>query len=74
MADDHDHHRGDGSGRDTAKSPERFSEALRDLDGTAYTDEIATHVGCHERTANRGLRTLEDEGAITSRETDEGGL
>ena len=69
MADEHE-----GSGRDRATSPETFLEAIRDLDGTAYTDEIADHVDCHKRTADRGLQSLEDDKQVTSRETDEGTL
>lgn len=70
MADEH----GGGGSRDTATSPETFLDAIRDLDGTAYTDEIAEHVGCHEPTADRGLSTLEDDGELTSQETDDGKL
>lgn len=63
-----------GSGRDRATSPETFIEAVRDLSGTAYTDEIAVHVSCNERTAERALNTLKDEGEMTSRNTDDGEL
>ncbi|PSP76636.1 transcriptional regulator [Halobacteriales archaeon QS_3_64_16] len=62
------------SSEDESATPETVLEAMRDLDGTAYTGEIADHVGCEDRTAERALGTLEEEDAMTHRETEEGTL
>jgi CTP-dependent riboflavin kinase len=62
------------SSEDESATPETFLEAMRDLDGTAYTEEVAEHVGCEDRTAERALKTLEDDGEMTYRETDDGTL
>lgn len=70
MTNEHD----SGSGRDRATSPETFIQAVRDLGGTAYTDEIAAQVSCQERTAERALNTLKDDDEMTSRNTDDGEL
>ena len=44
-----------------------FLDAIRTLDGTGGTTEIADIVGCDRRTAYLRLRTLEESGEITSR-------
>jgi CTP-dependent riboflavin kinase len=62
------------SSEDGSATPETVLEAMRDLDGTAYTEEIAEHVGCEDRTAERALDTLEDDERMTHRETDDGTL
>ena len=48
---------------------EETLDALRALGGTATTGEVGDELGCARRTAYNKLRTLEDEGRITSRET-----
>ena len=59
---------------DESATPETFLEAMRDLNGTAYTETIAEYVGCGDRTAERALDTLEDHERVTHRETDDGTL
>lgn len=55
------------SGKYTDKyPPESFTDALRELGGAAGTQDIADAVGCKYDTAYKKLRTLEDEGRVTS--------
>ena len=59
---------------DESPTPETFLEAMRNPNGTAYTETIAEYVGCGDRTAERALDTLEDHEQVTHRETDDGTL
>jgi predicted transcriptional regulator len=48
--------------------PQDFVDALRRLDGSGSTKEIADEVGCTRRTAHYRLSDLEDDDQVTSRE------
>jgi len=47
--------------------PEVFVDALRELDGSASTTEVADAVGCNRRTAHLRLTELQDEGGVNGR-------
>lgn len=60
--------RDESSGQYVAEyAPEAFTEALRELGGSASTAEVADAVGCNRRTAHLRLTELEDEGAVDGR-------
>ena len=60
--------RDDASGQFVAEfAPERFIEAIRDLDGAASTIEVAEAVGCDRRTAHLRLTELAEEERIDNR-------
>ena len=64
MAPDRD----EASGQYVAEyAPETFIEAIRELDGSASTTEVADTVGCDRRTAHLRLTELQDEGAVDGR-------
>ena len=47
--------------------PQEFLEAIAEL-GPSGTTDISDYVGCDRRTAYLKLKSLEEEGKITSRE------
>lgn len=60
--------REEDSGKYTTSYPDTdFLDAIRELDGMAGTSEIAEEVGCTRRTAYTRLKSLENEGEVTSR-------
>uniref|UniRef100_A0A7D5L3N7 ArsR family transcriptional regulator n=1 Tax=Natrinema halophilum TaxID=1699371 RepID=A0A7D5L3N7_9EURY len=60
--------RDDDSGRYTETFPlEEFTEALKNLGGSAGTQEVADEVGCKYRTANAKLHELKERGEVTAR-------
>jgi hypothetical protein len=60
--------RNDETGQYTASYPlERFTDALRELDGGATTQEVREAVGCAYRTAHARLSELEADGRVSSR-------
>lgn len=59
--------RDEDSGRYTETYPlDQFVEALRALGGAAGTQDVADEVGCIYDTAYKKLRSLEDDGRVTS--------
>lgn len=61
--------RNEESGRYTDEYPrEEFLDALRTLDGTGGTSEIAGEVGCIRETAYKKLRAMRDDGLVNSRD------
>jgi predicted transcriptional regulator len=60
--------RDDASGQFVAEfDPERFVQAIRDLDGAASTTEVAEAVGCDRRTAHLRLTELAEDEWVTNR-------
>ena len=60
--------REEDSGKYTTSYPDSdFLDAIRRLDGLAGTSEVAEEVGCTRRTAYTRLKSLEDEGQVSSR-------
>ena len=60
--------RDDDSGQYSETYPlDEFADALRELGGSAGTQEVADHVGCKYRTANAKLHELVDGERATSR-------
>lgn len=51
----------------TKYQPQDFLDALRGLDGSGSTKEVADEVGCARRTAHYRLSDLEDDGQVHSR-------
>jgi len=63
-----EHERDDDTGTFSMKyESEDFVNALRRLDSSASTKEIADEVGCSRRTAHYRLSNLQDENRISSR-------
>lgn len=63
-----DRDRDEETGRFTTEfQDEDFTNAIRELDGSASTSEIADLLDCDRRTAYLRLNELEDEGHISSR-------
>jgi predicted transcriptional regulator len=64
-----DHERDENTGKFSVKYElDDFLDALRRLDGSASTKEIADEVGCSRRTAHYRLSNLQDENRINSRQ------
>lgn len=56
------------TGKYSTSYPESdFLNAIDDLDGLAGTSEIAEEVGCTRRTAYTRLKSLEEDGRVSSR-------
>lgn len=67
-SDDERGERDDAGKFSTKYEPQDFVDALRRLDGSGSTKEVADEVGCARRTAHYRLTDLEDDGRVTSRE------
>ena len=63
-----DRERDDETGQYTDKyPPEDIIEAIRSLSGTAATSEVAEEINANRDTAYKKLRSMEEEGQVTSR-------
>jgi len=67
-SDDESDERDDAGKFSTKYKPQDFVDALRRLDGSGSTKEVADEVGCARRTAHYRLSNLEDDGRVNSRE------
>jgi len=67
-SDDESDERDDAGKFSTKYEPQDFVDALRRLDGSGSTKEVADEVGCARRTAHYRLSNLEDDGRVNSRE------